>query len=347
MTMSRRSFLATPLIAAGVPAVPWLAEAALLPPPDLGEDIIREFSRLPGRKALKISAPGVDSAPPWSAELNAGQVLFCASSFKVFVLTEFLRRAEAQVKPNTPLTKLLARLLTVNDSVWMFGSPVLAPKPEKGGMVTGRITALTALEAMIAHSDNTATDMALKRLGPDSVRALIAGAGLQDTRIPNATRQFFAYEAGAPNWRTITWPEMLDAFSNLPRTGPPIINGVQTMASTPNDFVSFYARALQGEFFEEEGTLTPFRSILAQADAIPLIMPLGVNAFLKGGSLDLFDEHALSIAGGMFIPARRWVYYSLMINWVDGQGGTTETVGPLFAEVLGNIFTWIRDAFAG
>lgn len=102
------------------------------------------------------------------------------------------------------------------------------------------------------------------------------------------------------------------------------------MAVSADDFVSFYSRALQGKCFERPETLTTFRSILALADAIPLTMPLGVNAFMKGGSVDFGGEHALSIAGGMFVPPRRWVYYSLMINWLDGEGGEVAEVQEPF-----------------
>jgi beta-lactamase class A len=329
MTESRRTFLAGGLAAAALSFAPRVVHAR-----SAGDWIVREFGRLPGRKGFKIWAPGVRGGRAWSVSLNPDQVRFCASSFKVFVLAEFLRQMEAG-------TVSLAELLPVDDSVWSLGSPVLARLP---GTVTGRIRAQTALEAMIAHSDNTGTDMALKRVGADRVRQFIASIGLKDTRIPNSTRQFFGYIAGAPNWQTITRQEVLQLIDGLtPDT--PIVNAVQTMASTPNDFVSFYSRALQGEFFAHEGTLRPFRAILAQADAIALTMPLGVNAFLKGGSIDFGTQHALSIAGGMFIPDRRWVYYSFMINWLTGEGGdVAEAQGP-FSQVLRKIFTWIRDEF--
>ena len=67
---------------------------------------------------------------------------------------------------------------------------------------------------------------------------------------------------------------------------------------------------------------------LALPDDIRLLMPLGVSAFLKGGNLDFRHEHALSLAGGAFIPEHRWVYYSFLINWVDDEGGTTSEVRP-------------------
>jgi beta-lactamase class A len=34
-----------------------------------------------------------------------------------------------------------------------------------------------------------------------------------------------------------------------------------------------------------------------------------------------------------------------LINWVDGEGGTSGEVRPLGVEVLRSIFTWLRDAF--
>lgn len=196
---------------------------------------------------------------------------------------------------------------------------------------------------MISRSDNTATDISLNRVGADHVRQFIASIDLANSRIPNNTRQFLAFVLGAPNWQTITWAELLALAESDPSSTYPIINDVQTMAVSPDDFVSFYSSALQGEFFQRPATLDTFRSTLALADAIPLAMPLGVNAFLKGGSIDFGGEHALSIAGGVFIPDHRWVYYSLMINWVDGEAGDVAAVQGPFARTCKGIFTLLRD----
>jgi beta-lactamase class A len=313
MTTSRRSFLATGLAAAGLPAVPLRGEAAIVHPTGgLGRRIVREFGKLPGRTALKIWAPAVDREPAWSVSLNPERRLFCASAFKGFVLAEYLRQTEAGTAP-------LDELLPLDKSVWSLSAPVLTAGIDTG--LTGRIQARTALEAMIAHSDNTGTDIALKRAGGDRVRAFMSSIGLHHSHIPGTTRQFFGYLAGVPDWETVTWSELLHAVNNLPPTGPSILNDVQTMASTASDFVSFYSRALQGEFFAKEATLTAFRAILALAGDIPDLMPLGVSAYLKSGSIAFRHEHALSLAGGVFIPDRRWVYYSFLINWVDGEGG--------------------------
>ncbi|MCC8986906.1 MAG: class A beta-lactamase-related serine hydrolase [Candidatus Contendobacter sp.] len=342
MSQSRRTFLSTAAATAVLATMPLTAHAEPLawnglPQPVIDEfsrlQIIDEFNRLPGRKALKIWAPGGDDDREFLVTINPDTALFCASSFKVFVLAEFLRQMEAG---QTSLTELLP----VDDSVWSLSAPVLTPLP---GSVTGQIQARTALEAMIARSDNTGTDIALKRVGVDRVRQFIDAIGLTNTRIPNSTRQFFGYIGGAPNWSTITWPEVLALFQSEQPAADHIINHVQTMAASPHDFVSFYSRALQGGFFQHPETLMTFRSVLALADAIPLAMPLGVNAFLKGGSIDFGGEHAFSVAGGMFIPPRRWVYYSLMTNWLDAEGGDTAEVQGSFANACKQIFTLLRD----
>ena len=114
------------------------------------------------------------------------------------------------------------------------------------------------------------------------------------------------------------------------------------MASTPDDLVSFFSRALQGEFFQFAETLDVFRAILSTADAIAQMMPLGVSAFGKGGSFDLNQEYALSFAGGMYVPDR-WVYFSLIINWTAAEAGPLSEVEPLFVAAGRTIFTLVRD----
>ena len=77
--------------------------------------------------------------------------------------------------------------------------------------LTGTTQARSALEAMIAHSDNTATDITLAAAGPAQVRALIAEAGLKQTQIPELTRRLFSYIAGAPEGVDLGWDGVLRA----------------------------------------------------------------------------------------------------------------------------------------
>ena len=106
--------------------------------------------------------------------------------------------------------------------------------------------------------------------------------------------------------------------------------------------MSFYARALPGEIFRYHETHVAFREMLSLKDEIAQIFPLGVNTFVKGGSLDAFTDHVLSAAGGMF-AAQRWVYFAVILNWDDAEAGTVASVGPAFVSVMHAAFTMIRD----
>ena len=338
MNNSRRKFLTSSATAAAA-----LCATSLVRPTatfgdsrsKLAHDVIKLFKQLPGINAVKIWAPAKNRGQEFLATLNPGRRMFCASSFKGYVLCEALRQLDS---PDV-VAKLASTQLALDSSVWSLGSPVFNP-PNLTGLVSERIT----LEAMISHSDNTGTDMALKHVGPDNVRNFVSSIGLQNTQIPNSTRQFMGYIFGAPNWETITWEELIALIeSDDTHAVHPLLNDVQTMASSPNDFVSFYSRALQGEFFENASTLAEFRRILTTpTDAISRLVPLGANAFLKGGSVDAGGSHGLSIAGGMYVP-HRWVYFATIINWEKAGDADPETAGA-FAEATKKALTLVAEA---
>jgi beta-lactamase class A len=309
----------------------------------LSAEIIEAVSPLPGTVALKLWAPPDAGRPAWSASLNADRLVFIASAFKGFVLAEVLRQAEGALDPRsaTPLTAQLGAELaaeeTLDEDVFTAGSSVFNPPN-----LTGQVLLRTVLEAMIAHSDNTATDMALRVADSEKVRALIAELGLTQTRIPDSTRQFIAYYAGDPDWSTVTWDDLQTLLTDEPYPTRPVINDEITMASTPDELVTFYSQVLPGALFRNPETLTVFRSILALPDLIGRMMPLGVNAFLKGGSLDAAPDHALSVAGGLFVPDR-WVYFAYIVNWTDDEAGMVAEVGPSFLTAGRQMFTLVRD----
>lgn len=306
----------------------------------LSQEIVEAFSVLPGQVGLRLWAPPDAGRPEWSAALNPDDRLFIASVFKVFVLAECLRREEEALDPHstTPLaSQLAARLgqqLTLDESVFTLSSPVLNPPH-----LTGQLTLRTALEAMITHSDNTATDMVLQHVGPERVQAFIDGIGLRQTEIPTSTRQFFGYVAGVPDWQATTWAELQG--EDAPGATRPILNDTITMASTASEMVAFYARVLPGEYFQYAETLSEFRNILAMGDVL-ITMPLGVNGFGKGGSIDFDGSHVVTIAGGLYVPDR-WVYFALFLNWTDAEGGSSAEVrGPAIAAAK-TIFSLVRD----
>lgn len=187
--------------------------------------------------------------------------------------------------------------------------------------LSGTTEARNVLEAMIAHSDNTATDVALHRVGPDKVRALIAEAGLHQARIPDSTRRFFSYIAGYPAGEDMGWKglEEMQAGKTDDRTPRPPINGEETMVCPAAEFVSYYKRALAGDFFAKKETLVEFKRIQAMADAIAMVVPEDTPAYGKGGSIDWNGFHCLAVAGQMIV-ATTPVTFCLMLNWTDSDG---------------------------
>ncbi len=308
----------------------------------LSQEVVELFRTLPGQSGLAMWAPPDAGRPGWSALHNADTQFFIASAFKAFALAACLRQEEAALDPtsDTPLAaQLRARLaqpLTISEAVFTSGSSVFNPPN-----LTGEVTLQTTLEAMISHSDNTATEMVLNYVGADNVQAFVDSIGLTQTRIPAGTRQFIGYLLRLPDWETTTWEQSQgEALGPV----PPLLNDEITMASTPSEMVSFYARALQGEFFQYAPTLAVFRAILSLADAIAGSMPLGVSAFGKGGALQFPPDFVVTFGGGMFVR-NRWVYFALLLNWTSDDASPDANVTGDYIAAVQSIFRVVRDRF--
>jgi beta-lactamase class A len=187
--------------------------------------------------------------------------------------------------------------------------------------LTGTTPARSVLEAMIAHSDNTATDIALARVGVDRVRAFIAEAGLQGVLIPDSTRRLFSWLAGAAPGTDLGWTGMMQALDGkLPGTPRAPVNDQQSMIASAATFVAYYHQALTGKYFTKPETLVEFKRIQAMADAIPVVVPLDTVAYAKGGSIDWQDFHALCVPGQMLL-GRQPVSFCFTLNWTGPDSG--------------------------
>jgi beta-lactamase class A len=334
MIRSRRDFLKMAAVTATFASLPAQAAGAAT---HFGarHGIAKPFDDLPGDLGFKIHAPSRKGKPGFTVQANADKVLFAASAIKTFALCEALRQADSPDIDNALETKELP----LDARVWSPGSPIFNP-PNLSGVVSER----TALEAMILRSDNTATDMIFNLAGVDNIRRLIASAGLVKTRVPDNTRIFAGYVFGAENYKTITWDELLKLASEG-RFVNPFLNDVETLASTAEEFVTYYAQALQGDFFQHGETLQEFRRILTLCDFIYLIpVPLGVSVYAKSGNVDFPDFHARAFAGGMFF-GDQWVYFAFILNWYAPEGDDPQTVEKFFAAIH-EALTRVRDALA-
>jgi len=283
-------------------------------------EVLAQFKGLPGEVALKIHAPAINGKPELLIESNSAKMLFIGSAFKSFVLCESLRQDDA-----ANVTQVIAqRQLALDASVWSLDSAILNPPN-----LIGKVSHRTALEAMISHSDNTATDICLKQAGPQKVREFIASIGLKNTVIPDSTRSFFGYLLGAKDYKDFTWDE-LGAAANSNMVNAPM-NNVYSMAASADDLVSYYSRALQGAFFKYPETLLQFRQVLSMGDAIwKLPFPLGASCFCKGGSIDVAGFHAICAPGALHFDDR-WVYFCMTINWDAKAEQDPQTVQSFIA----------------
>jgi beta-lactamase class A len=228
----------------------------------------------------------------------------------------------------------------VDDGVRTESSPVL-------GNLTGTTPARSILEAMLAHSDNTATDIALLRVGPDRVRSLIAAQGLGATLVPDSTRRFFSYNVGAPLGADIGWSGVQQVLASGRSLGPPRppLNGRVTLASSADDLVSYYKRALAGRFFTERATLAEFKRIHLTNS----FFPEDTVGYAKGGSADLLassatvaDFHALSYAGQMVVGATP-VTFCFVVNWTSvDPNSTSDTLAPAFTDAINGCLVAIK-----
>lgn len=280
---------------------------------------LRIFKSFPGSTSFRIDVDGRELISD-----SASRQLFVASAIKTFILCQYLRDVDAGGR--------LEEQLPVNDSVRTDGSPVFA-------RLTGETAARSILEAMIAHSDNTATDIALLRVGPDRVRALIAEQKLTATLIPDSTRRFFSYNVGAPLGVDIGWAGVQQVLNSQRALGPPRqpLNDQVTLASSADDLVTYYERALAGSLFTQRSTLSEFKRILLSNT----FFPDDTVGYGKGGSGNWFgnsmvvgDFHALSYAGQMVVDATP-VTFCFIANWSseDPKYDTDEFV-PVFTRVV-------------
>jgi beta-lactamase class A len=317
----RRSLAALAVLALGAPAIVRRAEAR---DADSGvQAAVARFGTLPSASCLVVAE---HPTAPWRASYEPAKRLFVGSAVKTFILAQYLREVEAG-----RLTE--EQQMKIDDAVRSLSSPVFLN-------LIGTTPARSVLEAMITHSDNTATDVALAAAGVNQVRALIAEAKLGATQIPNSTRRLFSYLAGAPEGVDLGWEGMQKMAAGSPATAArSALNDKQTMASTAEDMVSWYQQALRGGFFKKPETLIEFKRISAMADALAYVVPPDTAAYGKGGSIDWAGFHCFSLPGQMIVRGVP-VTFCFTINW----SGPSEGVGDIFKSYKNAVADVLKEA---
>ena len=281
---------------------------------------LHRFLALPGTKSYLIHIGPAGSLGQIAHRPDLS--LFTASTYKTFVLGQYLRDVEAGLLSED-------EQVPIDDSVRDLASPVFLK-------LTGMTAARSILEAMITHSDNTATDLSTAKVGADRVRALIAEAGLQSIRIPDSTRRFYSYVLGAPAGVDLGWPGIEQANEKPPGALRPALNDVITLAGSARDFVSWYEQALGGDFFAKPETLTEFRRI--QAMGIPAdTVPPNTAAYGKGGDFPFNGFNSICLAGQMIVCGQQPtpVTFCFTVNWSAPDSGVPEVAAEFLAAISG------------
>ncbi len=326
--MRRRQFLAS---AASLAGAATLTRIPALAATDTGAHAIPHlldgFLALPGAKSAQVDVD--DPANPWRVTYKPDAELFCGSCFKTFVLAAYLQEVEAGRLDES-------EQLAIDDSV-------RSPTSSVFGNLTGTTQARNVLEAMIAHSDNTATDAAMKRVGADRVRKFITEAGLKQAHIPDSTRRFFSYVAGAPKGDDMGWKpvdaQLADDKADASKYRP-IVNDAETMSVPASEFVSYYKRALSGGYFQKPETLVEFKRIQAMADSISRVVPPDTPAYMKGGSIDWNGSHCMALAGQMIVRDVP-VTMAFILNWTDSDGDAQKTANA-YKDAVGDALAKIN-----
>lgn len=331
--MNRRHFLTTaPALAAGVaaPGAFILASQASAATPDTAaiEAALDRFRALPGETGYVLDVERPDHQ--WSSAHRGDEPLFVGSAIKTFILARFLQDVEeGRLSEDDPVA--------IDDAIRSLSSPVF-------GNLTGTTPARSALEAMITHSDNTATDVATRAVGVERVRAFVADAGLATVQLPTSTRYLFSYLGGAPygideGWAGMQRIERDDLFG----TARSPMNDRETMKGSAADFVGYYKRALDGAFFREPGTLAEFKRIQAMPAIITRAVPADTLAWVKGGSIEWEGFNCICLPGQMRRGALR-ATFCFTYNW-EGPSEGIPAAGAAYLEAVSAALTGVVDAF--
>lgn len=181
------------------------------------------------------------------------------SAFKAFVAAEYARQVAAgQLDP--------AMQLTIQPVDRVDSSLVTEAIPDGAD-----IALQDAAEAMIGASDNTATDLVLRAVGSDRVRALLAELSI-DATMPDSTKSLYERVAAEPDWRPVC------------------------CRVTMRDLARFYTVTVADDVLG--GATGRFLALLREEDiAQGAAWPTGTTCYRKSGSIEPPPLFALGMGG--------------------------------------------------
>ena len=151
-------------------------------------------------------------------------------------------------------------------------------------------------------------------------------------------RKMFSYLAGLDAGQDAGWPGV-QALVDHPPKPRDALNDRMTMASTAEDMVNWYRRALRPGYFNKPGTLVEFKRIQAMATALSAVVPADTVAYGKGGSIDWMNFHCYCLPGAMIV-GKAQVTFCFTINW----SGSDDGVAAIFKEYVAAVANVLQES---
>ncbi|MDP9364642.1 MAG: class A beta-lactamase-related serine hydrolase [Chloroflexota bacterium] len=275
---------------------------------DLAGEILAAWDGLAASCAFRIAGLRPGGA---AHEHRADEPMEVGSCFKAFVAAECCRRVE--------------RGTLRWDEALVLTADLRVPSRAALDALPDGATAMVreAAAAMIVVSDNTATDLLLRRPGIGGVRSLVAEAGLAATRLPKSVRAVYDAGEADPDGRA------------------------EASVSTMRDLTRFYARAFGGGIFAEPATLDAFKEIMRQEDLDQATAwPAGVRCYRKSGYLAPPPLLGTGMAGA-FEANGRVVPFAFACNVALDDVSVAAGIMEGFTRGVGRGIPAVADALAG
>lgn len=210
--------------------------------------------------------------------LNETRRFEVGSTFKAFVAAEYARQVAAgAVDPDMRLTIDAEDRVDSSDMTDQLLDGATIPVQE-------------AAEAMIAVSDNTATDLVLRVVGADRVRDLLRELGLRETTIPDSTQSIYARFRREPGWRPVA------------------------CLTTMEDLTAFYAATVGERVLGEQAT-DRFLDLMRQEDILQgNRWPNEVTCYRKSGMLEPPPQLAMGMAGAFVSATGEVTSFAFALN---------------------------------
>lgn len=226
---------------------------------------------------------------------QADSIFEVGSCFKAFVAAELCRQGDAGT-------------LSLEDQIVLRADDRVPGSVRFDDMPDGSIVTMdSAARAMIAVSDNTATDLVMKRLGHEKVMELVEGTGMERTITPQSVKSVDAIEEGA-----------------LPIA----------CHSSMTDLARFYAVALSGERFPNASTLDRFKESMREEDLEQKSACLeGVLCYRKSGSMEPPPLFVQAMAGA-FIEGESTSVFAFVLNQFEQSEIDISEESEIFVDCL-------------